>query len=62
MGTKASDKSDDPAAVAMEMTPDEVQWLKVPACFVNFGGYLLLINAELSDSLSLSLSLSGYLF
>ena len=29
VGTKVGDKSDDPAAVAMEMTSEEVQWLKV---------------------------------
>ena len=29
VGTKVGDKSEDLAAVAMEMTPDEVQWLKV---------------------------------
>ena len=29
VGTKLGDKSEDLAAVAMEMTPDEVQWLKV---------------------------------
>ena len=29
VGTKISDKSEDLAAVAMEMTPEEVQWLKV---------------------------------
>ena len=29
VGTKLGDKSEDLAAVAMEMSPDEVQWLKV---------------------------------
>ena len=29
VGTTTGDKSDDPASVAMEMAPDEVQWLKV---------------------------------
>ena len=29
VGTKVGDKADDPASVAMEMAPDEVQWLKV---------------------------------
>lgn len=29
VGTKLGDKSEDLAAVAMEMTPEEVQWLKV---------------------------------
>ena len=29
VATKVGDKLDDPATVAMEMTPDEVQWLKV---------------------------------
>jgi hypothetical protein len=29
VGTKLGDKSEDLAAVAMEMSPEEVQWLKV---------------------------------
>ena len=42
MGAKVSDKSDDPGAVAMEMTPDEVQWLKVPTCTYYF--MILVLN------------------
>ena len=50
VGTKVSDKSEDLAAVAMEMTPEEVQWLKVllnSLCMFSFA----LIS--LSPSLSL---------
>ena len=55
VGTKVGDKSEDPAAVAMEMTPDEVQWLKVLTIYVQFHIIRTLF-------LSLSLSLSGSFF
>ena len=49
VGTKISDKSEDLAAVAMEMTPEEVQWLKV---LLNFNSLCTLISLPLPPPLS----------
>ena len=60
MGMKVGDKSEDPGAVAMEMTPDEVQWLKVYTCMYLQFVCMLVGHWQILSSCSLPLFLLIY--
>lgn len=61
VGMKLGDKSEDPAAVAMEMTPEEVQWLKVLLKFNNLCTFnFALISLPLFLSLGCFFQVSRY--
>ena len=60
MGMKVGDKSEDPGAVAMEMTPDEVQWLKVYTCMYLQFVCMLVGHWQILSSCSLPLYLLVY--